>query len=68
MIEVEQLSKTYQVADKTPGFVGTFNHFFRRKTRDVQAVRDVSFTIEPGEMVGFLGANGAGKTTTLKML
>ena len=39
-----------------------------RRHRDVSAVRDVSFTIAPGEMVGFLGANGAGKTTTLKML
>lgn len=68
VIEVEQLSKTYQVADKSPGFVGTLNHFFRRKTHDVQAVRHVSFSIQPGEMVGFLGANGAGKTTTLKML
>jgi len=32
------------------------------------AVQDMSFTIEPGEVVGFLGPNGAGKTTTLRML
>ncbi len=68
MIEVELLSKTYRVADKAPGFAGTLRHFFRRQTRDVQAVQGVSFKIQPGEMVGFLGANGAGKTTTLKML
>src|SRR5207237_10413727 len=36
--------------------------------RDVHAVRDVTFGIEPGEIVAFLGPNGAGKTTTLKML
>src|SRR6188472_4350710 len=35
---------------------------------DVQAVRDLSFTIERGTIFGFLGANGAGKTTTMRML
>ena len=68
MIRVEGLSKTYRVAEKQPGLAGTLRHFIRRRTRDVTAVQDVSFVIEPGEMVGFLGANGAGKTTTLKML
>src|SRR6185295_12946889 len=43
-------------------------HFFRRKYRHVEAVKPLSFAIEPGEIVGFLGPNGAGKTTTLKML
>ena len=68
MIQVEGLSKIYRVAEKQPGLAGTLRHFIRRRTRDVTAVQDVSFRIEPGEMVGFLGANGAGKTTTLKML
>lgn len=68
IIVVQQLSKVYPVAVKEPGFKGTVRHFFRRTYRQVQAVREVSFTLEPGEVVGFLGANGAGKTTTLKML
>ena len=68
LISVAGLTKTYRVAEKQPGMAGTLRHFIRRRTRDVMAVQDVSFTIEPGEMVGFLGANGAGKTTTLKML
>lgn len=67
-ILVENLSKVYPVAIKEPGFQGTVAHFFRRQYRNVNAVQNVSFTIEPGEVVGFLGANGAGKTTTLKML
>lgn len=62
------LSKFYPVALKKPGFVGTVQHFFQRKYRQVEAVKNVSFQIEPGEMVGFLGPNGAGKTTTLKLL
>jgi ABC-2 type transport system ATP-binding protein len=68
IIAVENLSKIYPVAIKQPGLKGTLNHFFHRTYREIKAVSDVSFKIEPGEMVGFLGANGAGKTTTLKML
>ena len=68
IIAVENLSKIYPVAIKQPGLKGTLNHFFRRTYKEIKAVNGVSFKIEPGEMVGFLGANGAGKTTTLKML
>lgn len=68
IIEAENLSKVYPIAVKDPGLQGTINHFFRRTYRAVDAVKQVSFQIKPGEVVGFLGANGAGKTTTLKML
>lgn len=68
IILVEDLSKVYPVAIKEPGLKGTVRHFFSRTYRNVKAVEGVSFSIEPGEVVGFLGANGAGKTTTLKML
>jgi ABC-2 type transport system ATP-binding protein len=68
MITVENLTKVYPVAVKEPGLRGTLIHFFHRTYREVAAVQNVSFSIEPGEVVGFLGPNGAGKTTTLKML
>lgn len=58
----------YPVAIKEPGLKGTIEHFFKRTYKEIHAVQDVSFEIQPGEIVGFLGANGAGKTTTLKML
>ena len=67
-IDVNRLSKRYPVAMKEAGLGGTLKHFFRRQYRLVEAVKDISFHIEPGEVVGFLGPNGAGKTTTLKML
>jgi ABC-2 type transport system ATP-binding protein len=68
IVRAHNLSKCFRVADKQPGLGGTLRHFLRRRWRTVEAVREVSFTIEPGERVGFLGPNGAGKTTTLKML
>jgi viologen exporter family transport system ATP-binding protein len=67
-VEVNNLSKTFAVADKQPGFAGTLRHFIKRRYRMIEAVKDVSFAIQAGEVVGFLGPNGAGKTTTLKML
>src|SRR5437588_12076713 len=68
IIEAQGLSKTYRVAEKSPGLLNSLKSLFFRKYKEVPAVVDVSFTIEPGEMVAFLGPNGAGKTTTLKML
>jgi len=67
-INVEQLSKTYQVPEREGGFGAAVKSFFKRKYKDVKAVQNVNFKIEQGEVVGFLGPNGAGKTTTLKML
>jgi ABC-2 type transport system ATP-binding protein len=68
MIAVERLTKHYRVHQKEPGFVGSLKSLVRRRTVTVEAVKEVSFAISPGEIVGFLGPNGAGKTTTLKML
>jgi viologen exporter family transport system ATP-binding protein len=68
IIEAVNLSKTYRVFQKKEGLLGAVRGLFRREYKEVRAVDDVSFTIEPGEIVGFLGPNGAGKTTTLKML
>lgn len=68
VIEVEDLTKTFTSLKKEPGLAGTLKSLYTRQTVSVQAVKGVSFTIEPGEIVGFLGPNGAGKTTTLKML
>src|SRR6266566_2151306 len=68
VIEVSHLTKSFRTYKKQPGFGGAVKGLFRRKYEQTVAVKDVSFKIEPGELVGFLGPNGAGKTTTLKML
>lgn len=67
-IQVNNLSKTYQVPEREGGFGAAVRSFFKRKYKDVKAVQEVNFRITQGEIVGFLGPNGAGKTTTLKML
>ena len=59
---------TYRIHKREPGLRAALRSFVQRSHQDVHAVSDVSFTIEPGELVGFIGPNGAGKTTTLKVL
>jgi len=67
-IEVAGLTKAFRTYKKQPGMGGAIRGLFRRTYEQTIAVKDVSFQVEPGELVGFLGPNGAGKTTTLKML
>src|SRR2546425_1141448 len=68
IVDAERLSKTFQVKVRDPGLRGAIEALLRPRYRDVHAVREVTFRIDPGGIVAFLGPNGAGKTTTLKML
>jgi ABC-2 type transport system ATP-binding protein len=68
LIRVERLEKTFRVAAHRAGLSGALTSLVVRSYREVRAVRDVSFAIDRGEMVGCLGPNGAGKSTTIKML
>ena len=62
------MTKTFVVPVREAGLKAATKSLFKRATREVHAVEDISFDIAAGEVVGFLGPNGAGKTTTLKML
>ncbi|GMR09376.1 MAG: ATP-binding cassette domain-containing protein [Anaerolineae bacterium] len=67
-ISARNLSKTYIVHERSGGLRAALRGVFRREKKEVEAVKSISFEIQPGEIIGFLGPNGAGKTTTLKML
>jgi ABC-2 type transport system ATP-binding protein len=67
-VHIRDLRKTYIVTEREAGMKAALRNLIRRKTREVKAVDNISFDVQPGEVVGFLGPNGAGKTTTLKML
>lgn len=68
VINVNNLGKVYKLHDKKEGFKDSLIDLFHRKYTYKEAVKDVSFSIRKGSIVGLLGKNGAGKTTTLKML
>lgn len=68
IIEVQSLSKHFKITQKEPGLSGSIKSLFNRQYTITKAIDDISFSIQPGELVGFIGPNGAGKTTTLKTL
>jgi ABC-type uncharacterized transport system ATPase subunit len=68
VIEVDDLTMSYKAPVRKGGLRAALGSLVRREYREVQALDQVSFTIAPGEVVGFIGPNGAGKTTTMKIL
>src|SRR3977135_1909171 len=68
VIETRGLTKVYRTYRKEGGLRGSIKGLVRRKYDETRAADDVTFQIEEGELVGFLGPNGAGQTTVLKML
>ena len=67
-VVVDGLSKSYSVPVRRGGVKAALRSVVRREMQTVSAISDVSFSVEPGEIVGILGPNGAGKTTLLKSL
>lgn len=68
IIEVESLNKNFKVKEKEKGIKGSLKSIVKPKYKIVNAVNDISFSVEKGEVLAFIGPNGAGKSTTIKML
>lgn len=68
MITMEHVCKSYKVAKRNAGLKEACKSLFRRETEEIQALSDISFQINDGEMVGYIGPNGAGKSSTIKIL
>lgn len=67
-IEIKNLSKVFKKPIRGEGLKGMIKTLFSRKYEKIEAVKDISFSINEGEIVGYIGANGAGKSTTIKMM
>lgn len=68
LIAVENLKKVFRVAERSSGLAGAIKGLFYRRYRTITALDSISFSVEPGELVGYVGPNGAGKSTTVKIL
>ena len=68
IIEVNNLLKKYKIIEKEEGLKGYLKHLVKPKYKEFKAVDGITFNIEEGELVGYIGENGAGKSTTIKML
>ena len=68
MIVVDGLTKTFRVAERARGPLGTIKSLIRRRYRIVEALKGISFGLREGELLGLIGPNGAGKSTTIKIL
>lgn len=68
LIEMKDVRKVFKTYERKEGVWGGIQNLFVREYRDMAAVDGISFSIDEGEMVGYIGANGAGKSTTIKML
>ncbi len=68
IVEVENLTKEFRSFRRREGVWGAMQNLFVREHITIRAVDGISLSIQPGEMVGYIGANGAGKSTTIKIL
>lgn len=68
MITVKGLSKSFKVAKRASGLKQATKALFKRDYQVIKALNELSFSVEPGEIVGYIGPNGAGKSTTIKIM
>ena len=67
-IILNNITKTFKVAERPDGRFNMFRGSIIRKTKEICALDNISFSIVQGELVGYIGPNGAGKSTTVKVM
>ena len=68
IIEFKQISKDFKISVKNKDTKKSFINLFKREKKIINALSNVSFEIEEGDIVGYIGPNGAGKSTTIKIM
>lgn len=68
IIKFNQISKEFKISIREKGVWGAIKGLFKRKYKIVNALKNVSFEVNEGDIVGYIGPNGAGKSTTIKIM
>ena len=68
IIDFTDISKTFKVPLRAKGKFSMLKNFFARKHKTIEALKNVSFKVDEGDIVGYIGPNGAGKSTTIKIM
>ena len=68
IIKFNGISKEFKISIRDKGILGAIKGLFKRKYKVINALKNVSFDIEEGDIVGYIGPNGAGKSTTIKIM
>jgi len=68
LIQFNNICKDFKISVRKKGFKNVILNFFKREHKTINALKNVSFEIEEGDIVGYIGPNGAGKSTTIKIM
>ena len=68
IIELKNISKQFKISKRDAGVKNAIKSFFHRQYKTINALENISFNINEGEIVGYIGPNGAGKSTTIKIM
>ncbi len=68
IIQFSNISKDFKISIRKKGIKGALLGLFKREQKTIEALKNVSFEIEEGDIVGYIGPNGAGKSTTIKIM
>ena len=68
IIKFDNICKDFKLSLRKKGLKGAFVGLFKREYKTIEALKNVSFEVQEGDIVGYIGPNGAGKSTTIKIM